>query len=73
MLAVEAPFVTPDPAPRVAILMANCATLLTCEKTVLAQDADDLAAPIPHTTHPAGGWPQQTGPTASNPYFPQGL
>jgi hypothetical protein len=73
LLAIEAPFDTPVPAPRVAILMASCATLLTCEKTVVAQDTDVLAAPIPHTTHPAGGLPQQTGPTASKPYFPQGL
>ena len=73
MLVNEAPFDTPVPAPSVATLTASCATLLTCEKTVVAQDPDVLAAPIPHTTHPAGGLPQQTGPTASKPYFPQGL
>jgi hypothetical protein len=55
------------------MLKANLATLVTCENTVLAQDASVLAAPIPHNTHPAGGLPQQTGPTASKSFFPQGV
>jgi len=71
--ASEVPFETPVPAPRVAMLKANLATLVTCENTVLAQDASVLAAPIPQNTHPAGGLPQQTGPTASKSFFPQGV
>ncbi len=73
MLASEVPFETPDPAPRVAMLRAKVPTLVTCENTVLAQETSVLAAPIPHNTHPAGGLPQQTGPTASKSFFPQGV
>lgn len=53
--------------PNDAIFKARFPTLDTWSNTVYPQTFESTELPIPHSTHPEGEVPQQTGPTPLNP------